>query len=198
MNETLQRLFLVVFVIPILFSGCVTTSKSYKIVDDRIEFPNHKLSLLRLPNDWYITTDKTNELARWKQKVTRSSIAINPSTKPSNYSRSHWAKWVIEWTKNRMEKYSEKCDALNAKEEVISFDNKEFYQVSALIRCANFTGYDEGVYVDKKLYDKKISYAVLITQEKLYYFTLGATPEFYNQGEAVLYDLFESFTFLKE
>ena len=195
MKEVLQKVFVVIFGIFFLCSGCVTTSK-YIIADSRIEFPNQKFSVQKPPDDW-ILTHKTNELARWKQKVTRSSIAVDAGKiSPHNFSRSHWAKWVIEWTRDRMEKSSKKCDATNFNEEAISFDSKEFYQVSGLIKCTNFDGEDEGYRINKKLYEKKFIYAVFITQETLYFFTLGSTPQYYNQGEKVLHDIFKSFSFL--
>lgn len=200
MKVVLQKLCLVVLAISFFFLGCATYSKASQFDESsrRIVFKKENFSIISPPGDWK-KIYRTKELIRWKQKVTRSSIAVDAGKiSPHNFSRSNWGKWVMEWTRSNFEKQSELCEVHNNREGEIIFDKKEFYQVSALIKCSNFKGKDEGVYIDKNIYEKELTYAVLITEDKLYFFTLGAIPEFYNQGETVLHNLFKSFTFLDE
>ena len=72
---------LVLVAVFFLFSGCVTTSKSYKIVDGRIEFPNYGLSIMRPPeNDYEMVKDLgPEELVVWIDKLAGTVIGIMAS-----------------------------------------------------------------------------------------------------------------------
>ncbi|UCE94737.1 MAG: hypothetical protein JSV73_05575 [Flavobacteriaceae bacterium] len=73
---------LVLVAVVFLFSGCVTTSKSYKIVDGRIELPNYGLSIMRPPeNDYEMVKDLgQEELVVWIDKLAGTVIGIMASS----------------------------------------------------------------------------------------------------------------------
>ncbi|MDX2432991.1 MAG: hypothetical protein QNK14_00065 [Desulfobacterales bacterium] len=124
---------LVLVAVVFLFSGCVTTSKSYKIVDGRIEFPNYGLSIMRPPeNDYEMVKDLgPEELVVWIDKLAGTVIGIMASRSGRSLSYHNITNNYAEYMKGFYQQ--KKPDvSFEITEEKKYFWNGEYYKAKII------------------------------------------------------------------
>ena len=110
MNEVLQKLFLVMVVVSLFFSGCATTpasipKSSYTITDDRIEFSYYGLSIMRPPSDYEMQKKLgRGELVVWLSKEANTFITVMATKSNLNVSYDNLVKTFAEITRDKIKK----------------------------------------------------------------------------------------------
>lgn len=134
MNEVLQKFVLVIFIIPLLFSGCASTSSStYKITDNRIEFPDYKISIMR-PSEDYEMVEKLGqgELVVWLDKASGTIIGIMVSKSKKRPSYQHIAKNYAEIMRDAYQQIKPNVTFEITEENNIVFNKREYYQAKII------------------------------------------------------------------
>jgi len=203
MEEVLQKLLLVMFLIPFLFYGCVATSKTTKTdklteSNKRINFPKENFSIVKPPDDWVMTKSEQTGEARWQNISTGSVIMVGKFKGPPHkrdFSYSSLAEEYINHTKLIYDNNSERCEANNPSEQEIAINEYNFYEATALIKCINFRVPTLNL-ITKEL-SMKIIFVFLKNDDMPYvHFVMNGYPE-PNREKEIFYDLLRSFTLNK-
>ena len=134
MNEVLQKLFLVMVVVSLFFSGCATTpasipKSSYTITDDRIEFSYYGLSIMRPPSDYEMQKKLgRGELVVWLSKEANTFITVMATKSNLNVSYDNLVKTFAEITRDKIKKNWSNASYNIFEEREVTINKIQFHQ----------------------------------------------------------------------
>jgi hypothetical protein len=142
MHEVQKKILLVMLIVPIFLSGCVTTPKSYKIYNDRIEFLNYSFSIKKPPNDFKIVEKTTkNQLVRWENDVSDTIIEISVEKLDKNESYHFTAEIIAEsFLKAVYQKLDPNASYEILEEKEVFYGNKKFLKSKIRYYTQFFSG----------------------------------------------------------
>jgi len=139
MNEVLQKLFLVIIIIPSILSGCASTptsspKSSYAIADNRIEFPEYKYSIMKPPKQYLMVEEPVqDEPLVWLDKATGTFIFVVASKRELPLFYQDIVKTIAEFFCDFFDpiKPFDSCEIVEEKE--IQFNKRSFYQAVIIV-----------------------------------------------------------------